>query len=134
MPRMRLSIALAALPILAACGAASNQSTTPISKPTESAPVAGDCTATSKNALKPLSTSQTSSGIALAEQNGKTLALIADEDDKALHVIDVASRRELASVPLTGTPSHVMVASDGRVLVTIRDQGQVQVLAAGDKA
>ncbi len=134
MPRMRLSIALAALPILAACGAASNQSTTPIAKPTEASPVAGDCTATSKNALKPLGTTQTSSGIALAEQNGKTLALIADEDDKALHVIDVAARREVTSIPLTGTPSHVMVASDGRVLVTIRDQGQVQVLAAGDKA
>jgi cytochrome c peroxidase len=132
MHRMRVSIAIvAALPVvLAACAGTSTPKSA--STPVDGKP-AGDCSAgSSKQALRPISSSQTSSGIALAEQNGRTLALIADEDDKALHVIDVASRREISSVSLAGTPAHVMVASDGRVLVTLRDQAQVQILAAGD--
>jgi cytochrome c peroxidase len=83
--------------------------------------------------LKPLGSTKTSTGIALADQDGRTLALIADEDDKVIHVLDVAARRELASIPVQGAPSNVLVASDGRVLVTLRDVGLVEVLTATDK-
>lgn len=95
----------------------------------------GECSAvSSKHALTPQSLAQvhSSSGIALAQQDGRTLAFIADEDEQALHVLDVAARRELAPVPLAGTPSHVLIASDGRVLVTLRDSAAVQVFTASD--
>jgi cytochrome c peroxidase len=129
MSRMRLFL----LPtLLAAC--AGGSSTSKVARVPDGP--AGDCSATpAKHALTPQSVAQTqsSSGIALAQQDGRTLAFIADEDEQALHVLDVAARRELASVPLVGTPSHVLVASDGRVLVTLRDSAQVQVFTASDQ-
>lgn len=128
---MRLSRAvLSALPLLLtfACGGRQNAA----SSPNGATGGSGSCTASSDHAhaLKPLGSTKTSSGLALAEQDGKTLALIADEDDKTIHVLDVAARKELASVAVDGSPSNVLVASDGRVLVTLRDAGKVQVLGA----
>jgi cytochrome c peroxidase len=130
---MRLSrAALTAFPILFsfACGGR-------IGAPSSAAGSAsvGNCSGSdsTEHALKPLGPTRTSSGIALASQDGRTLALIADEDDKAIHVVDVAARRELTSVSVQGSPSHVLVASDGRVLVTLRDVGLVQVLSATEK-
>ncbi|MFO0742442.1 MAG: c-type cytochrome [Labilithrix sp.] len=130
---MRLSrAALTTLPLLLSVACAGRQ-TTPSAA--ETAAPSGNCSASSDapHPLRPLGLPRTSSGIALAEQDGRTLALIADEDDKALHVLDVAARRELASVPVQGAPSHVLVASDGRVLVTLRDVGLVQVLTPTDR-
>ena len=130
---MRLSrVALTTLPLLLtfACGA---RQTTPSSA--DNAAASGNCSASVgvKHALKPLGPTRTSSGIALAEQDGRALALIADEDDKAIHVLDVAARRELTSIPVHGSPSNVLVASDGRVLVTLRDVALVEVLTPTDK-
>jgi len=119
-----------ALPLVVLSVACAGRQTTPSS----AAAPSGNCSATStKHALKPLGSTRTSSGIALAEQDGRVLAFVADEDDKALHVLDVEARRELSSVALQGAPSHVLVATDGRVLVTLRDTSQVQVLAPADK-
>lgn len=129
---MRLSrVAVATLPLLLTFACAGRQTTA--SSPDNPTP-SGNCSASSgKHALKPIGTTRTSSAIALGEQDGRTLAFIADEDDKAIHVLDVEARRELASVPVQGTPSHVLVATDGRVLVTLRDMAMVQVLSPADK-
>jgi cytochrome c peroxidase len=124
--------ALTTLPLLLtfACGG----STKAPSSAGTAAVVGGNCSASSEgHELKPLGSTKTSSGIALAEQDGRMLALIADEDDKAIHVLDVAARHELASIPVQGAPSNILVASDGRVLVTLRDAGLVEVLTATDK-
>jgi mono/diheme cytochrome c family protein len=94
--------------------------------------VAGDCSAPAQTAsLRPLGGTRSSGTVVLAEQGGRTLALVADEDDRALHVLDLENRKEIASVPLAGSPSQVLVASDGRVLVTLRDASQVQVFVPG---
>ena len=97
--------------------------------------VAGDCSAPSQpSSLRPLGGARSSGTVVLAEQAGRTLALVADEDDRALHVLDLENRKEIASVPVAGAPSQVLVASDGRVLVTLRDSAQVQVFAPAPKA
>ena len=56
------------------------------------------------------------------------LAYVADSDEKALHVVDVASGRELGLAPLRGNPEQVMVLADGRVAVTLRNESLVEVL------
>ena len=66
--------------------------------------------------------------VALARLGDRTVAYIADEDDAVLHTVDLGSGRELVTTPLLGSPSQVLVAKDGRVLVALRDKNQVQVL------
>jgi DNA-binding beta-propeller fold protein YncE/mono/diheme cytochrome c family protein len=66
--------------------------------------------------------------VALARLDDRTVAYVADEDDNVLHTVDLGSGRELVTTPLLGSPSQVLVAKDGRVLVTLRDKNQVQVL------
>jgi cytochrome c len=96
--------------------------------------VAGDCTVPAQPAsLRPLGGSRSSGTVVLAEQSGRILALVADEDDRALHVLDLENRKEIASMPVAGAPTQVLVASDGRVLVTLRDSSQVQVFVPAAK-
>jgi DNA-binding beta-propeller fold protein YncE len=59
---------------------------------------------------------------------GPLLAYVADSDEPTLHTVDVDSGRELATTDLKGTPEHLLVLADGRVVVTLRDQNQVEVL------
>ena len=134
--RMRKAVvALAVLPVVfaVACGGG-RQNTANVAGTGTGDVKAGDCSAhTSKHPLKALGASHASSGVALAEQDGKSLALVADEDDHSIHVVDIAARKELASVHVEGSPAQVLVDSEGRVLVTLRDVAQVQVLSATDK-
>jgi mono/diheme cytochrome c family protein len=62
-----------------------------------------------------------SSTVALARFGDRTVAFIADEDARALTLVDVDSKSELASTPLGGSPSHLLLTRDGRVLVALRD-------------
>ncbi len=130
-----LVTALAAL--LAACASSNREPVRSVAfgSPLSEGKRAADCSADVRSPrLTPLATTATSSAIALAgDADGRTLAVIADEDDKALHVLDVQARREIATVPLAGRPSHVLVARDGRVLVTLRDAAKVEVLAVPEK-
>jgi cytochrome c peroxidase len=76
------------------------------------------------------------SPVALATLGDRTLAYVADEDDNVLHTVDLSTGRELGSTALAGTPSQVLIAKDGRVLVSLRDRNQVTVLeptAASDR-
>jgi mono/diheme cytochrome c family protein len=81
--------------------------------------------------LRPLSASRTSSPVALARWRGRTVALVAYEDDRSLHAVDVARRAEIGVTPLPDAPSQVLVTSDGRVLVTLRDASRIEVLEPG---
>jgi DNA-binding beta-propeller fold protein YncE/mono/diheme cytochrome c family protein len=109
---------------VSACGAARSGGTA------AGAPTAGSCVVSAgEAALAPLTDAGVSSAVALARWNGRVVALVADEDDRSLHAIDVERRSELGETPLAGVPSQILVASDGRVLVALRDASRVQVLA-----
>jgi len=82
---------------------------------------------------KPLGAPRASSTVALATSGTRTIAYVADEDGLAVQTIDVDSKAELASTPLEGKPSQLLVLADGRVLVGIRDRAKLQVLEPGDK-
>jgi DNA-binding beta-propeller fold protein YncE len=68
------------------------------------------------------------STVALANVGAKTYAYVADEDDQAVHVFDVDEKKDVGVTPLAGHPSQLMFLADGRLVVAIRDQAQVQVL------
>ncbi|MFO0679141.1 MAG: cytochrome C peroxidase [Polyangiaceae bacterium] len=76
------------------------------------------------------------SSVALARVDGRTLAYVADEDDAALHVVDVDANLQVADVALRGKPSNVIALPDGSLVVALRDKGGVQVLevAAANEA
>ncbi|MGD0525319.1 MAG: cytochrome C peroxidase [Polyangiaceae bacterium] len=71
------------------------------------------------------------STVALATRHGKTLAYAADEDDAAVHVVDVDARKELGETPLDGRPSQLMFLPDGRLAVLLRDRGRIAVMEPG---
>src|SRR5271170_7518709 len=82
-------------------------------------------------APKPVTLPRAGSSVALATVGGKTLAYVADEDDQAIHVIDVDAQKDLASTPLSGKPAQLMFLPDGRLVVAVRDRAQVEVLEPG---
>jgi len=106
--RMRGSFALVGLCVLASAHDASSDMT--------QAPVL-------KGRVTPGAT-----GLALAEFNGGLIALVADEDDQAIHVYETKPPKEIASAKVPGTPSSVLVTKAGKVYVSLRDKGQVAIL------
>lgn len=64
--------------------------------------------------------------IALARQEGRLHAYVADTDERALHVIDVESGSS-RTVSVAGAPEQAMVLADGRVVVTIADARRIEV-------
>ncbi|WP_437812633.1 cytochrome C peroxidase [Sorangium sp. So ce1078] len=76
----------------------------------------------------PLDPTHAGSGVALADVGGRTLAFVADEDDRALHTVDIDARAALARTPLAGRPAQVIVLGDGRVVASLRDRGLLEVL------
>ncbi|WP_438017151.1 cytochrome C peroxidase [Sorangium sp. So ce315] len=80
----------------------------------------------------PLDATHAGSGVALAGLGGRTFAFVADEDDAALHTVDVDARAPLARTPLAGRPAQVIVLDDGRVVASLRDRGLLEVLEPVD--
>jgi DNA-binding beta-propeller fold protein YncE len=134
--RMTLTILPLALTGAAACGSA-GAGARPVS-PQGSAPPAAaarSCAplhATTSAGTVP-SLPRTGSTIALATRGGRTLAYTADEDDWAVHVVDVDAGKELGETPLDGRPSELMFLPDGRLVVLLRDRSLVQVMEPGDE-
>jgi DNA-binding beta-propeller fold protein YncE/mono/diheme cytochrome c family protein len=124
---------LAAITATAAVAAAACGGTTP----PPVAPVAAHGPARCTRALdastapKPLALTRAGSSVALATLGGKTLAYVADEDDQAVHVIDVDTQKDLASTPLPGKPAQLMFLADGRLVVAVRDRAELAVLEPG---
>jgi DNA-binding beta-propeller fold protein YncE/mono/diheme cytochrome c family protein len=89
------------------------------------------CTPSSgATALKPLGARGTGSSVALAGFSGRTLALVADEDDHAIQIVDLDRNVRIARTETGGVPGQVLVLSDGRVLVTLTDENRVAVFEA----
>jgi DNA-binding beta-propeller fold protein YncE len=85
-------------------------------------------------APKPVNLTRAGSTVALATLGGKTLAYVADEDDKAVHVFDVDAQKDIAATPLGAKPAQLLFLPDGRLVVTLRDRSQVAVLEPGPDA
>jgi DNA-binding beta-propeller fold protein YncE/mono/diheme cytochrome c family protein len=115
--------AVLAFLVLAGCGGAH-----PGVAPRDAKPRAGSRCLDAASALKPLDRSGAGSAVALARAEGKTLAFVADEDDRALHVVDVDRKRRLSSFDLGGRPGQVLVSEDGSVIATNADRSQLVVL------
>src|SRR5262249_13047584 len=49
------------------------------------------------------------SAVALAKFNGSLVALVADEDDSAIHVFDTKPPKEIATAKVPGVPGQVLV-------------------------
>jgi DNA-binding beta-propeller fold protein YncE len=81
----------------------------------------------------PLGAIRAGSTVALATQGGRTLAYAADEDDWAVHVVDVDARKELGQVPLDGRPSQLIFLPDGRLAVLLRDASRIAVMEPGER-
>lgn len=74
------------------------------------------------------------STVALATHQGRTLAYVADEDDKAVHVLDVKDGTTVATTVLEGRPSQLLLLGDGRLVVALRDRSALAVLETAGSA
>jgi DNA-binding beta-propeller fold protein YncE/mono/diheme cytochrome c family protein len=136
-----LAVAPLVLAAVAACGGATSNTAQP-AVPQAGAGEAGHVAAAGASCGRvrpagstatPLGTPRAGSTVALATQGGKTLAYTADEDDWAVHVVDVDARKELGETALDGRPSQIMFLPDGRLAVLLRDKSQVAVLEPGEQ-
>ncbi len=78
---------------------------------------------------------RSSSPLALANVDGRRVAVLADEDDQRLRVLALPDGKALATVQLKGTPGHVVIDKEGVAWVAIRDADVVQsfrLACAGD--
>ncbi len=78
--------------------------------------------------LEPLGATGIGSAVALARWQDRTVALVADVDDRAVQLVDVDSHKRLATTKLEGKPSQLVVLKDGRAVVALRDKSKLVVL------
>lgn len=66
--------------------------------------------------------------VVLARAGGRLIGFVANEDDGAIHTVDLEGRRELAVTALDGSPSNLVALRDGRLVATLRDRNEVVML------
>lgn len=128
-----LGIGLSLATGLAACGgsglparAPQAGSEGPVSKPGAACHVASTFLRTGSASKTDSDDNLTSSAVVLGSIGGKRVALVADEDAKAVLTIDLQSKREIARTSLGGgTPAQLLATHDGRIFVSIRDRGRI---------
>jgi DNA-binding beta-propeller fold protein YncE len=130
MRHLAIAFACFAIPSLALLGACGGATPSPTSAPSGKAGASASCARTfdASRGPKPLSLPRTGSTVVLADVGGKTFAYVADEDDQAVHVVDLDSKADVASTPLAGRPAQLMFLPDGRLVVTLRDRQMIEVL------
>ena len=72
--------------------------------------------------------------VVLAEWEDRTLAYVADEDERALHVVDIDAGRSLGVTDIGERPAQLIMLGDGRLVVALRDSARLLVLEAGADA
>ncbi|MEP7123389.1 MAG: cytochrome C peroxidase [Byssovorax sp.] len=82
--------------------------------------------------VTPLSPTGVGGAVVLVAQAGRKLAYVADEDERAVRTVDLASRAEIAVTPLDAAPGQLVVTTDGRLLVALRTASAVAVFEPGD--
>lgn len=60
------------------------------------------------------------SAIALAREGARRLAFVADEEEDAIHTLDLQTGTEIARTPLAGRPTQILVGPSGDLLVALR--------------
>jgi mono/diheme cytochrome c family protein len=77
-------------------------------------------------ALVPLEEDPQGSTVVIASRRGGgPVALVADADEQAVVVVDLATRAVMGRTPLEGTPAQLLVTRAGAVMVALRDQARV---------
>ncbi|HLK40773.1 MAG TPA: cytochrome C peroxidase [Polyangiaceae bacterium] len=116
------------LGLLDACGGGATPA--PVTAPLAPLPSSASCARVTdpSRAPRPLTLTRAGSTVALADIGGKTFAYVADEDERAVHVIDVDGQKDVATTPLGGKPAQLMFLPDGRLVVTLRDRAVFEVL------
>ncbi len=133
LPPVALVLSVVGLAAAGGCGgAAQDNAAQDLAKTAAQHPQAGRCEA-GGSALRPVGGLQQSNAVALGAFSegplaGKTLAFVADEDAKAVLVVDVDGKKEIARQRLDEAPGQLMVMSDGRLMVTLRGGAQLAVL------
>ena len=128
---MRKSVAVIGLVAAATAGLAAGCGSTGRGGAEAKAPGAGERSCARVHpgvGAKPLAGERQGGVVALAKAGNKTIAYVADEDDGNIHTVDVATGNELGTTNLGGTPSQILVAADGRVVVALRDKAAIEVL------
>jgi mono/diheme cytochrome c family protein len=69
------------------------------------------------------------SALVLGRLDGRTLAFVADEDEDAVHTLDLEMGVELARTPVSGRPTQLLLV-DGALAVARRDMASVVLLGA----
>ena len=82
--------------------------------------------------VTPLSPTGVGGAVVLVTMAGRKLAYVADEDERAVRTVDLASRAEIAVTPLAAAPGQLLVTADGRVLVALRTASTVAVFEPGE--
>ncbi len=119
--------------VIAAAGCAATKGGSehgPAKAPTAAAGARVASCAAEKSVARPLGAPHMGATVALAEIGGKTIAFVADEDARAIEAVDVDAAKVLATTPLDGAPSQLMILADGRVVVLLRDTSRMAVLEA----
>jgi DNA-binding beta-propeller fold protein YncE/mono/diheme cytochrome c family protein len=125
---LALGTAVVAVAIAAGCGGSGTHARGPVA-PTATG-TAGSAGCKVRSIARPLGQTRAGGTVVLAKIGTKSVALIADEDARAVTVIDLETQKELGSTPVDGAPSQLMVTTDGRILVLLRDRSRIQVLEA----
>jgi DNA-binding beta-propeller fold protein YncE/cytochrome c553 len=131
LPTFALVLGAVGLAFAGGCGAAPSTGT----GVADGDPAPAPTCAAGASALRPVASPGQSSAVALGSMSegplaGKTLAFVADADDRSLAVVDVDARKQLDVVRLEGAPGHVMVLDDGRILITLREKNRLAVFNA----
>jgi DNA-binding beta-propeller fold protein YncE len=122
-PRLRVpTLALSALALTslaAGCGGTPAEAARAPARAATEAPLARPA---------PLDESRAGSTVVLARLDGRTVAYVADEDERAVFAVDVDTRDELSRTPLDGAPAQLLVTKSGRVVVSLRDRSALAIL------
>ena len=129
MRSLALGAGLVTVGLVAGCGGGrGSQGAASPSGSAATAAAGGACKV--RSIAKPLGQPRAGSSVALAKLGDKSVALVADEDGRAIQIVDLATNKEIGSAPLDGAPAQVMVTTDGRILALLRDRSRMQVLEA----
>ena len=115
-----------------------NAGAAPTTSSSQAAPAAPSgpprCAARAPKRFERAAAGGASSAVTLVRAGERTLAIVADHDEQALHVVDTGSMREVSVTPLEGRPGHVLALEGGLVAVGLRDTSRVLLLEPADDA
>jgi cytochrome c peroxidase len=152
--RRSFGLFVSGLSILTGCGGAPTAAPTHVSRalaqnppaePTAPQPVgpqtnivetalpSGSCAPTRTSTLRAVHPGR-GERVVLAKRNSSSLAFVANEDDAAIHTIDLDKHREIAVTQLPGSPSALTLLADGRLVVALRDRNELLVMEAGEES